>query len=545
MDRRSFISSGIGLGAVAAGSLVSGKLARAFALDAKGTPGATVATTSGRIRGLSVNGVQAFRGVPYGASTEGANRFMPPAKPKPWTNVRDAFDLGLRSPQLDTQFNGVVIPEVAATSPLEPMGEDCLCLNLWTPGAVAGGKRPVMVWLHGGGYTTGSAGFTMYDGRELARKHDVVVVGVNHRLTIFGFLTLAGIGGEKYAAASNVGILDIVAALEWVRDNVSSFGGDPGNVTIFGQSGGGGKVSTLTAMPSAKGLFHRAIVESGSEIRGIPQESANKTAAAFLAKLDLGPNQIDRLQTLPLKQLLDTLQSMSGAGVGASDAIGQLGPVVDGRTLPANPFDPAASPISANIPMLIGTNETEVTFFANQILDPLDDAELHKRVKGAVRGADDTKVDALIAAYREGRPGISNIDLYLILDSDQTFRAGVITEAERKADAPAPVYQYYFTWRSPVRDGKLKAFHTLEIPFVFDNVDSAQSMTGTGQDRYALADKISSAWVAFARTGNPNHKGIPEWRPYTNAERAIMLLDNECKLVNDPHGAERRALRSA
>jgi para-nitrobenzyl esterase len=541
MDRRSFISSGIGFGALAAGTLVSGKLAMALGQDSKVTPGATVETTLGKVRGTTQAGVQAFRGVPYAAPTGGANRFMPPAKRQLWTGVRDCVELGLRAPQRNSDFFGQVPKIFEVMCPAEPMGEDCLMLNVWTPGTTAGRKRPIMVWLHGGGFTSGSGGFTCYSGQELARKHDVVVVTVNHRLTVFGYLYLAGIGGEKFAHASNLGMLDIVAALEWVRDNAAAFGGDADNVTIFGQSGGGAKVSVLMAMPSAKGLFHRAIVQSGANVKGVPVDVANKSAEMFLSRLNLKPEQADQLLNLSMDQLLAAIPPGGGPG---SPGLA-LAPVVDGTTLPANPFDPTAPAMSAEIPLLIGTTETEVTFFPNQILDPIDDASLHTHVKQTLAKTSDAQVDQVIAAYRKGRPGVANTDLYLALASDATFRAGVVLEAERKAaQAKAAVYQYYFTWKSPVDDGKLRSFHTIEIPFAFDLVDVAQSMTGSGPERQALADKVSGAWVAFARTGNPNHKGLPTWTLFDNSKRATMLLDNECKVVNNPHGEEQRLLHS-
>ncbi len=336
-------------------------------------------------------------------------------------------------------------------------------------------------------------------------------------------------------------MLDIVAALEWVRDNIADFGGDPANVTIFGQSGGGGKVSTLMAMPSAKGLFHRAIVESASAIKGVPRSEATKSAEMILAKLGLKANQLDELQNLPMDRVL----SINAGGGPAGNQALRLAPVVDGSTLPRDPFDPTAPEISANVPLLIGSVETEVTFMPRQQLDPIDDTDLHARAKQAAR-CNDTQADQLIEAYRKGRPGISNIDLFLILASDTSFRAGVRTEADRKAaqaaQGNAPVYLYYFTWRSPVRDGKLKAFHTLEIPFVFENVDIGKPMTGMGQDRYALADKMSRAWVAFAHTGNPSHKGLPNWPAFNTDQRPTMIFNNECKTVNDPGKEERLAL---
>ena len=367
----------------------------------------------------------------------------------------------------------------------------------------------------------------------------MVVVTVNHRLSVFGYLYLAGLGGEKYATASNVGQLDIVAALEWVRDNIAAFGGDPKNVTLFGQSGGGGKVSTLMAMPAAKGLFQRAIVQSGAAIRGATKEAATKTTEEFLSRLSLTAKDIDKLQTLPMEKILETSDTFKGKRPPLA-----LGPVVDGRSLPGDPFDPTAPAQSADIPLLIGTTETEVTFFPGMQLDPIDDADLHKRVKDIVRKANDEQVKQLIAAYRAGRPKDSNTDLFLILSSDAGFRAGVLTEADRKAQqAKAAVYQYYFTWRSPVREGKLRSYHTLEIPFVFDNVDNCKSMTGNGQDRYALADRMAKAWVAFARTGNPNHAGLPKWNAFDTTTRTMMVFDKECRAVNDPHGAEQKLLR--
>ncbi len=534
IDRRRFI----GIGTAAAGFFTGGGIATAFAADAQPVPGATVVTNAGKLRGTVQDNVQAFKGVPYGASTAAERRFMPPAKPQPWTGVRDAFELGPRSPQLVSSFRGQVIPEFEPMDRGEAMSEDCLRLNLWTAGVGSSRKRPVMVWLHGGGYTSGSGGFVCYDGTRLAGKHDVVVITVNHRLAALGYLYLAGLGGEKYAASSNLGNMDIIAALEWVRDNVAAFGGDPGNVTIFGQSGGGGKVSSLMAMPAAKGLFHRAIVQSGAAVRGVPRDVATKSAESYLTALNLQPNQVDKLQTLPLDQLL----AATAPGKGPPLA---LAPVVDGRSLPTDPFDPVAPELSANVPLLIGTVETEVTFFPNQVLDPIDDASLRAHVKQTLRKATDAQVEQVIAAYKAGRPGASNTDLYLIIASDATFRAGVFTEAERKAaQGKAPVYQYYFTWRSPVREGKLRTFHTLEIPFVFDNVDVAQSMTGSGQDRYALATRMSSAWVAFARTGNPSCKEVPGWTAYDGKRRATMIFNNDCKVVNDPNGAEQQLLRS-
>jgi para-nitrobenzyl esterase len=498
LNRRSFVSGA----ALGAGTILGGAWNNAIAASAKDSSaqGPVANTTSGKVRGVvQENKVNAFRGIPYGAPTGGANRFMPPVKPEAWSGVKETVEWGPEAPQ----GPHTEIPEVAATIPKQTISEDCLHLNVWTNGLGSQGdarKRPVMVWLHGGGFTSGNGSYTMYDGANMARKHDVVTVTINHRLNSFGFLYLADIGGEKFKNASNCGMLDAVAALEWVRDNIANFGGDPKNVTIFGQSGGAGKVSTLLAMPSAKGLFHRAIVQSGANLKGVSTEEATKTANTLMDKL--GVKTAEDLQHVPMDQLVAATLSTRGL---------RLAPVLDGRTLPSGPFDPTAPALSADVPLLIGSTEFEVNFFPNTKLDPIDAPELHAAVKQATR-ADDAEVDKLIAVYRKGRPNASNIDLSQIIASDG-FRSGVITEAERKAAQPAPVYMYYFTWKSPVRDGKLK-------------------------------DKMSGAWAAFARTGNPNHKGLPNWPVFKTDQRATMVFDNQCKVVNDPHGEERMALAS-
>jgi para-nitrobenzyl esterase len=525
MDRRAFL----GRGSVAASLLLSGTLPKIRAAAKADTAGSVVSTAAGKIRGTMQDKVHAFRGVPYGASTEGSGRFLPPAKPQPWTGVRDALELGPASPQVPSNL----IPESMAQQPKTDAtgNEDCLHLNVWSSGL--SGKRPVMVWFHGGGYSAGSANWNMYNGGNLAAKQDVVVVTVNHRLNVFGYLYLAELGGERFAESSNVGMLDCIAALEWVRDNILAFGGDPGNVTIFGQSGGGGKVSTLMAMPMAKGLFHRAIAMSGSAVKGEARGQATKGAVAFMAKLGLTPNQVDELQKMPQAQLLGAMREVRGL---------RLNPVVDGRTLPGDPFDPTAPAITANVPMMIGSTETEVTWNNNVNFDALDDAALRDRIQNGSH-VDGATADRLIAVYKKGRPQASNLDLFFIMSTDlSNFRSGTDTEAERKAAlGKAPVYKYYFQWYSPVREGKLRSYHTLDIPFVFENVDIAQSMVGSGAERYPLADKMSGAWAAFARSGNPNHKGIPNWQPFDEARRATMIFNNECRAVNDPYREERLA----
>ena len=512
MDRRQFF------GFTAAGLTILGT---GRAVDTR--PGAVVEITSGKIRGLIIDKVNAFKGVPYGT----ARRFMPAVKPAAWTGVRDTMEWGHEAPQ----GPHTEIPEVASTIPKTVVGEDCQVLNVWTNSLA--GKRPVMVWLHGGGFTSGNGCYTMYDGANLARKRDVVAVTLNHRLNAFGYMYLAGIGGDKYETSGNLGMMDIVLALQWVRDNISKFGGDPNNVMIYGQSGGAGKVSTLLAMPAAKGLFHRAAIQSGAALRGQSVEAATSSARAFMNKV--GAKTVDEMVAMPMEKLI-TAAIAPGGGVNFS-------PVLDGKTLIDGPFDPAAPAISSDIPLLIGTVEYEVAFFPNTKFDPIDDAALRASVKQALRLDNNADPDRVIAAYKKGRPGLRNLDYNLIIASDG-FRNGAVIEAERKAAQKAPVYTYYFTWQSPVREGKLKAFHTLEIPFHQENVDEAKGMTGESKDRYALQDKMSMAWSNFARTGNPQHKGLPAWPAFDTTKRSTMILNNEPRVVNDPYGDERRLLDS-
>jgi para-nitrobenzyl esterase len=531
MDRRNFLHA-----SAAAGVAVLADPALLFGQSGKQTPGAIVETSVGRVRGLLVDRVQTFEGVPYGASTAGARRFLPPLNVAPWTGVRDAFTFGSRSPQVPQPF----VPEWQPLTGTEPMSEDCLHLNVWTPGTTTGAGRPVMVWLHGGGYTGGSPAALPYDGASLARRHDVVVVSITHRLNVLGFIHLADIGGEPFRDASNAGLKDIIAGLEWVRDNVDRFGGDPKNVTIFGQSGGAGKVSTLLGMPSARGLFHRAIAQSGSAVSSMAAGIATQNAEALMSRLGLKPNQADQLQTIAIDRLLTAMQAPGGGRGGFPTS-----PVVDGTSLPHDVFNPAATPISASVPLLIGSTETEVTWLVNtDYTEPSDDAALAMRIAKTIRGVDEARARQLVDVYRAGRPTASRLDLALIMETDASqFRAGVDLQAERKsADAKAPVYVYRFQWYSPVSGGRLRAMHCMDIPLVFDNMANSQSIVGTGPDRQMLADRMSRAWVAFARTGNPNHSGLPTWQKFTSDRRTTMMLNAECRSVDDPHRAEREAM---
>ncbi|MEO8314116.1 MAG: carboxylesterase/lipase family protein [Pseudomonadota bacterium] len=528
LDRRDFL----GGAAVLAGS----GLISLTALGASPqTAGPVVDTAAGKVRGSSQAGIHSFKGIPYGASTAGANRFMPPVKPQPWTGVRECMKYGHQSPQ-NMAFTDVLAPQA---DPSEGFTEDCLVLNLWTPGVNDGRKRPVMFWIHGGGYSQESGSWPWIDGAALARRGDAVVITVNHRLNIFGYLHLGDIGGEKYAASGNAGMLDLVAALQWVRDSIAQFGGDPGNVMIFGESGGGAKTCMLLGMPAAKGLFHRAAIQSGSSLRGTPREDAAKVARSALDALGISVRDVDALQRLPVEKLL-TLVARNG-GPPPKDGLPRLGfsPVVDGRILPAHPFDPA-TPISADIPLLVGCTQYEATLFTLQdsAVFTLDDAGMRARVKAMFT---EPEASRLVDVYRKANPAATPSDIFLLIYSDRLARRNAVRLSERKAaQGRASVHMYLFAWKSPALGGKLRSPHTVEIPFVFDNTDIPTVMTRAPSAR-ELAARVSSAWIAFARSGNPNCPQLPQWQAYDAQRRATMVFDNECRVVNDPGSAERQA----
>lgn len=489
---------------------------------------AVVQTEYGKIAGYSDNGVYIFKGVPYAE----AERFMPPANPKSWEGVRSSRAYGPVCPQ--GKRMGWYSDDQAFAFNWDDgfPDENCLRVNIWTPGWTNGKRRPVMVWLHGGGYSAGSGQeLPSYDGAALSRKGDVVVVSLNHRLNVLGFLDLSAFG-DKYASSGNVGLLDLVAALQWVKNNIANFGGDPSNVTIFGQSGGGGKVSTLLATPSAQGLFHKAIVQSGSMTRTMEAKYSRRIGMAIIEELGLAVSQVDEIQKIPYEQLLAAgnkavakVRAEVDREGGQSSFIFGWAPTVDGTVLPAQPFDPQAPEQSKHIPMLIGSTLHE--FCASAYVPALRDIS-PEQAKERLQEKYGDKTDEFIKAFDRAYPGYKPQDL---LDVDFIFRPGVIEQAGIKYEQKgAPVYMYLFCWESPVLDGILRSTHCMELPFVFNNIARCRTMTGGTQSACKLAEKMSDAWLNFAKTGNPGVSSLPVWKPYTPDEGAIMIFNNTCEL---------------
>ena len=487
---------------------------------------AVAQTANGKVAGYIQDGVTIFKGIPYAK----ANRFEAPVQADSWEGIRSCRQYGPVSPQ--GARSGWANDEIAFAFNWNDgvQGEDCLRLNVWTP-ALDSRKRPVMVWLHGGGYSAGSGQeLPSYDGTSLAFAEDVVVVSINHRLNVLGFLDLSAYG-EKYAKSANAGLLDIVASLKWVRDNIAAFGGDPSNVTIFGQSGGGGKVTTLLATPCAKGLFHKAIVQSGSMLRTMESKYSRKIGIATVRNLGLDASSIDKISEVPYGELLAAGEKAIAQVKAEADRDGVASfifgwaPTVDGAVLPTQPFDPQAPAISAEIPMIIGTTRHE--FSMTTYVPALRNAG-REEVIGILKGRYGEGTERFLELFAKAYPGSKPADM---LDADFVFRPSAIEQALRKSlQGAAPVYMYMFNWESPVLDGILRSTHCMEIPFVFNNADRHASMTGGGAQAMELASKMSHCWAEFARCGKPSAEGLPEWEPFEAEKRAVMFFDNTCKM---------------
>jgi para-nitrobenzyl esterase len=510
------------------------------------TETSTVETSHGTLRGSDEGGLHVFKGIPYAAPPVGPRRFAPPAPLVAWSGIRDAREFGARAIQSPTGLDvAPPIAELIVVAAPGPMSEDCLFLNIWTPALGDGGKRPVMVWLHGGAFVSGSGASPFYDGSNLARREDVVVVTLNHRLGLLGYLYLAELGGSgAFEASGNAGMLDIVAALAWLRDNIAAFGGDPRNVTLFGESGGGAKISVLMAMPAAKGLFHKAIIQSGPAVEMMTPADATAVARSVMERLALDPAQPEALLTARVEDLLEAQTLLWRARDPMAFANRRklgFNPVIDGRHLPAGPFAPTAPALSAEVPLMIGTNKDEMSLFFGLApwLATLGEADL---VRAAQRFLGSRPAAPIVAAYRAAQPDAAPRDLLITIASDLSMRMPSLVMADRKTvQNGAPVYVYLFTWETPALEGRLKSCHALEIPFVFDNTDRASRLVGDASARAALARTMSRSWAQFARRSDPNHDGLPRWPAYSSERRPTMIFDEPCRIEEDPLGAERRA----
>lgn len=494
-----------------------------------------VETESGSVQGLEQGGIDAFLGVRYAAPPLGERRFQPPEKPEAWEGVADATGYGAPCMQLysasgpnESEMTRRIQAIFPTSTEAKMDNEDCLFLNVWTPAAGDGGKRPVMVWFHGGGYAYGSGNWPAYNGRNLAEKGDVVVVTVNHRLNAFGYLNLAERFGEDFAASGNVGNLDLVSSLEWVRDNIAAFGGDPDNVTIMGESGGGSKVSHLMAMPAADGLFDKAVIQSGPGVlSGKPAEAADYAARILDAA---GVETIEDLRNVRSDEIVEAVRKATPAG----SALGrgpQFGPIADGTIIPRDPFLPAAPEQSRDIPVLIGYNKDEMTLFvaAQPWFGRLTEGALT-----AMTAAMGEQAVAAVAAYRKRYPDYSPTHFASIAMGTRFVRGTYLLADQQAKTASAPVYVYRLTWETPIGEGMLRSPHTLDIPLMFDNAVESAALVGTGEDAQIMAGMMSDAWIAFAKTGTPSSPLLPEWKPYTPAARNVMELNVEPQLVDDP-----------
>ncbi|MEZ5440136.1 MAG: carboxylesterase family protein [Lysobacterales bacterium] len=499
---------------------------------ARSSTGPVVEIATGRLQGQRRGPVQRFLGIPYAQSIAGANRFRPPQSVEPWTGVRQADRYADSSPQQPAEMATPVTPAFQPPDYVRS-GDDCLALNVWAP-ADASGPLPVMVWLHGGGWTSGSGSCAIYDGENLARRGDVVVVTLNHRLGASGLTDLSRLG-EDFADSANLGIRDMLAALHWVRDNIAAIGGDPDRVTIFGESGGGWKVATMLGVPAAKGLFHRAIIESGPLIRFMEPAAADEVAQSLLKALGISSSDPQKLFELDAADIIAaeaavlaaTPMSMSTPGFPTG-----FWPVLDGELIPAHVFDGRAAPSSLDVPLLIGQTGTEFSLFmlGDRSAYDLDGEQLQQRVSQTFGAAD---ASGIIDRYRSDYPADNPSALWFRIYSD--YGMAVLSSEVmdvRAVPGAAPVYAYRFNWKTPIHEGKLHSPHTIEIPFVFDNAttEAGRIMTGGGAEVAALADRVSTAWVNFARSGQPSAEGLPPWPAYSRADRHSLHIDNSSQV---------------
>jgi para-nitrobenzyl esterase len=493
---------------------------------------AVAETRTGKVLGIANAGIKEFKNIPYGAPTDGANRFMPPKKPAPWKGIRNGIGYGAISPQTpaDLRADYAMMIQWDRHVGTGGMGEDVLSLNVWTPALADGGKRPVLVSFHGGGFTTGSGNFDGYDGAQLARFGNVVVVTVNHRLSAFGYINLVDAGAPgDFEYAGVAGIMDLTQSLEWVRDNIEEFGGDPTRVMIFGQSGGGAKTSVMLGNPAAKGLFHRAAVQSGSHLKLATREDSAKLADAFLKSLGIGKKNFGDIRKFAWPRLLEAQMAAMAANPGI-----QFEPVLDGKYLTHHSFDPTAPEESADVPVIVSTALEEAAL--RLVNFDLDEAGLKKIM--AARYGD--KGDQAIAMVRKAYPDKSPFLVQAQIFTDSGFRRSAITQAERKADlGKAPVYTYLWEWPSPGFNGKFGAVHGTDVSATFYNV--RDPIVGVGStEGTAMCKRLATTWCTFAATGDPNNSEVPHWPAYDSKTRATMVFNNTMRVDNDPRSEMRQ-----
>ncbi len=486
---------------------------------------AVVETAEGKYRGRIVDGVTVFKGMRYGASTAGAGRFMPPKAAEAFAGVRDAFEYGDQTPQAR---GGLAAPG--------PMSEDCLRINVWTPEAKQSRKRPVLLWFHGGGFEAGSGSSQLYDGTHMVKRGDVVLCTINHRLNVFGFCDLSGVLGDEFARSGNVGYLDLVAAMKWVKANIAAFGGDPNNVMIYGQSGGGRKVSVCFAGKDANGLFAKGVVQSGSHLMVQTKEQSAALTTALLKALDIDPKNARDLQKVDQDKLGEIQRGViAKAGY-------RFEPVMDGVTFDAHPFIPNAPKRSAKVPMMLGTTKTELSnqLGRNEDIYKIDETELKRRLATYYPPAD---IDEALAVFKSVEPAASPTELFFRMTSWRSYIRNCTIMGEKRSElngAANPTWMYQVTWHSPAEGGRRYSQHTLDLPFMFDNVDRAPNLTGlANEETRVMTEAMANAWLAFARTGDPNHKGIPHWPAYDTAKRSVMLFEVPPKVADDPFKPER------
>lgn len=517
MKRRAFIGGSFGLSA-------SGLLIPKIAL-AQSQP--IVETAQGKVRGMTnARGIHVFKGMRYGASAAGKNRFLPPLAPPKWAGVQDAINYGDQCPQAQTRL--------AAD---EAMTDDCLRINVWTPGA-DNAKRPVMLWFHGGGFEAGNGSEPLYEGTNVSRRGDVVVATINHRLNVFGHCYLGGVLGEEFQQSGNAGFLDLVASMKWVKENIEAFGGDPDNVMIYGQSGGGRKVSLSYASPFAKGLFHKGVVQSGAHLKVQTVERANGLTENLLKELGIAKKDARKLQAIDIP----TLTKFQRKVIAAAGA--RFSPMLDGRTFISQPWLPDAPTISSHLPMMLGHNRTELSNQMGRIegIFDMNEAQAKARLKGFVL---DDEVDEAYSTFKEARPQSNPSEVFFKVVSargygrDQTIMA----EQRVKAGGSGKTYVYKLMWRQPVEGGRRVSQHSLDLPFMFDNVIAAPHMTGPEtESTKAMVENMANTWIAFAKKGDPNNASIPSWKPYDLKSRNTMMFDVPSHTENDPHKIEREFL---